>query len=128
AAATTCTTGSTHRTTRFSKSTSPTPNTSGARSSACAGTQFPRSPTCARRSAESPIRQRPSTAGTRSRHPLRPHALEGPALVELNRSVLHSFDRAGVTVTDHHTESRRLLDHLGRAQRKGCRVGADWPT
>ncbi|WP_367324969.1 nitric oxide synthase oxygenase [Streptomyces sp. HUAS ZL42] len=48
------------------------------------------------------------------------------ALVELNRSVLHSFDRAGVTVTDHHTESRRFLDHLGREERKGRRVGADW--
>lgn len=48
------------------------------------------------------------------------------ALVELNRSVLHSFDRAGVTVTDHHTESRRFLTHLGREERKGRRVGADW--
>ena len=48
------------------------------------------------------------------------------ALVELNCSVLHSFDRAGVTVTDHHTESRRFIDHLGREERKGRRVGADW--
>ncbi|WP_406328044.1 nitric oxide synthase oxygenase [Streptomyces sp. NBC_00203] len=48
------------------------------------------------------------------------------ALVELNRSVLHSFDRAGVTVTDHHTESRRFLTHLGREERKGRPVGADW--
>ncbi|MCX5337468.1 nitric oxide synthase oxygenase [Streptomyces sp. NBC_00140] len=48
------------------------------------------------------------------------------ALVELNRAVLHSFDRAGVTVTDHHTESRRFIDHLDREERKGRRVGADW--
>ncbi|MEV7344751.1 nitric oxide synthase oxygenase [Streptomyces sp. NPDC093544] len=48
------------------------------------------------------------------------------ALVELNRSVLHSFDRAGVTVTDHHTESRRFITHLGREEGKGRRVGADW--
>jgi nitric-oxide synthase len=48
------------------------------------------------------------------------------ALVELNRSVLHSFDRAGVTVTDHHTESRRFLAHLGREERRGRSVGADW--
>jgi nitric-oxide synthase len=48
------------------------------------------------------------------------------ALVELNRSVLHSFDRAGVTVTDHHTESRRFLTHLGREEHKGRPVGADW--
>ena len=30
------------------------------------------------------------------------------ALVELNRAVLHSFDQAGVTITDHHTESRTV--------------------
>ncbi|WP_327358980.1 nitric oxide synthase oxygenase [Streptomyces sp. NBC_01304] len=48
------------------------------------------------------------------------------ALVELNRSVLHSFDRAGVTVTDHHTESRRFLAHMGREERHGRPVGADW--
>ncbi|MFF2509328.1 nitric oxide synthase oxygenase [Streptomyces sp. NPDC058067] len=48
------------------------------------------------------------------------------ALVELNRAVLFSFDRAGVTVTDHHTESRRFLTHLAREERKGRTVSADW--
>lgn len=48
------------------------------------------------------------------------------ALVELNRAVLHSFDRAGVTVTDHHTESRRFLTHVDREQSRGRGVGADW--
>ncbi|MWA09524.1 nitric oxide synthase oxygenase [Streptomyces sp. BA2] len=48
------------------------------------------------------------------------------ALVELNRAVLHSFDRAGVTMADHHTESRRFLTHLGREESKGRTVGADW--
>ncbi|MEV6652461.1 nitric oxide synthase oxygenase [Streptomyces sp. NPDC051219] len=48
------------------------------------------------------------------------------ALVELNRAVLHSFDRAGVTVTDHHTESHRFLSHLGREERAGREVSADW--
>ncbi|MEU5954429.1 nitric oxide synthase oxygenase [Streptomyces sp. NPDC047525] len=48
------------------------------------------------------------------------------ALVELNRAVLHSFDRAGVTMSDHHTESRRFLTHLGREESKGRAVGADW--
>ncbi|UUN25372.1 nitric oxide synthase oxygenase [Streptomyces sp. FIT100] len=48
------------------------------------------------------------------------------ALVELNRAVLHSFDRAGVTLADHHTESRRFLAHLDREQAKGRAVGADW--
>ncbi|MFC4031864.1 nitric oxide synthase oxygenase [Streptomyces polygonati] len=48
------------------------------------------------------------------------------ALVELNRAVLHSFDRAGVTITDHHSESRRFLQHLAREERKGRGVSADW--
>lgn len=48
------------------------------------------------------------------------------ALVELNRAVLHSFDEAGVTIADHHTESRRFLSHLEREERKGREVGADW--
>ena len=30
------------------------------------------------------------------------------AFVALNLAVLHSFDEAGVTVTDHHTESDRF--------------------
>ncbi|MFD6416049.1 nitric oxide synthase oxygenase [Streptomyces sp. NPDC060194] len=48
------------------------------------------------------------------------------ALVELNRAVLHSYDRAGVTVADHHTESRRFLAHVDREQARGRAVGADW--
>lgn len=48
------------------------------------------------------------------------------ALVELNRAVLHSFDRAGVTIADHHTEARRFLAHLEQEEGRGRRVGADW--
>ncbi|MFE3325940.1 nitric oxide synthase oxygenase [Streptomyces sp. NPDC059176] len=48
------------------------------------------------------------------------------ALVELNRAVLHSFDRAGVTLADHHTEARRFLTHLDQEESRGRRVGADW--
>lgn len=48
------------------------------------------------------------------------------ALVELNRAVLHSFDRAGATVTDHHTESRRFLAHVDREESHGRSVPADW--
>jgi len=48
------------------------------------------------------------------------------ALVELNRAVLHSFEVAGVTITDHHTESRRFLRHLHREQRAGRPCPADW--
>ncbi|MFD9889217.1 nitric oxide synthase oxygenase [Amycolatopsis sp. NPDC059027] len=48
------------------------------------------------------------------------------ALVELTLAVQHSFDAAGVTVADHHTESRRFLDHLAREERAGRRCRADW--
>jgi nitric-oxide synthase len=48
------------------------------------------------------------------------------ALVELNVAVLHSFDSAGVTMADHHSESRRFLTHLEREQRCGRKVPADW--
>ncbi|MFF0744751.1 nitric oxide synthase oxygenase [Streptomyces sp. NPDC004111] len=48
------------------------------------------------------------------------------ALVELNRAMLHSFDRAGVTMADHHTESERFLTHLAREEAKGRDVAADW--
>jgi nitric-oxide synthase, bacterial len=48
------------------------------------------------------------------------------ALVELNLAVLHSFDSAGVTIADHHTESHRFLTHLAREQRAGRITPADW--
>ncbi|MBL7255130.1 nitric oxide synthase oxygenase [Paractinoplanes lichenicola] len=48
------------------------------------------------------------------------------ALVELNRAVLHSFELAGVKMSDHHTESQRFLKHLGNEERAGRRVPADW--
>ncbi|HUY49111.1 MAG TPA: nitric oxide synthase oxygenase [Streptosporangiaceae bacterium] len=48
------------------------------------------------------------------------------ALVELNLAVLHSFDTAGVTITDHHTESHRFLAHLDREERAGRICPADW--
>ncbi|TCO40160.1 nitric-oxide synthase [Kribbella antiqua] len=48
------------------------------------------------------------------------------ALVEINRAVLHSFRANGVTITDHHTESRRFLIHLEREERAGRRCPADW--
>ena len=40
-------------------------------------------------------------------------------VVEINRAVLHSFAAAGVTITDHHTESQRFLTHLAREERAG---------
>jgi nitric-oxide synthase len=48
------------------------------------------------------------------------------ALVELNRAVLWSFERAGVKMTDHHTESRRFLTHVEAEAKAGRTVPADW--
>lgn len=48
------------------------------------------------------------------------------ALVELVRAVQHSFDSAGVTMADHHSESQRFLTHVEREQRAGRRCPADW--
>jgi nitric-oxide synthase len=48
------------------------------------------------------------------------------ALVELNAAVLHSFDAAGVTLADHHTESERFLTHLAREEKAGRVCPADW--
>jgi nitric-oxide synthase len=48
------------------------------------------------------------------------------ALVEINRAVLHSYQAHGVTITDHHTESRRFLLHLEREEREGRSCPADW--
>src|SRR6266568_4556489 len=48
------------------------------------------------------------------------------ALVELNVAVLHSFERVGITITDHHTESRRFLEHLRREEEAGRSCPADW--
>jgi nitric-oxide synthase len=48
------------------------------------------------------------------------------ALIELNRAVLHSFQANGVSITDHHTESRRFLIHLEREERAGRKCPADW--
>jgi nitric-oxide synthase len=48
------------------------------------------------------------------------------ALVELNRAVLHSFDRAGARISDHHTESERFLAHVASEDRMGRITPADW--
>ncbi|GAA2712161.1 MULTISPECIES: nitric oxide synthase oxygenase [Streptomyces] len=56
-----------------------------------------------------------------------PHTLwKDRALVELNVAVLWSFRRAGVTISDHHTESERFLRHLTREEKAGRQVPADW--
>ncbi|MDX6258926.1 MAG: nitric-oxide synthase, bacterial [Kribbellaceae bacterium] len=48
------------------------------------------------------------------------------ALIEINRAVLHSFHANNVTITDHHTESRRFLTHLAREEHAGRRCPTDW--
>jgi nitric-oxide synthase, bacterial len=45
---------------------------------------------------------------------------------ECSATAVHSFDSAGVTIADHHTESHRFLTHLAREQRAGRITPADW--
>jgi nitric-oxide synthase len=48
------------------------------------------------------------------------------AITELNLAVLHSYTAAGVTISDHHTESVRFLQHVEREERQGRVCPADW--
>jgi nitric-oxide synthase len=48
------------------------------------------------------------------------------AMTELNLAVLHSFSTDGVTISDHHTESVRFLQHMEREERQGRVCPADW--
>ena len=48
------------------------------------------------------------------------------AMVEMVRAVQHSFDVAGVTMADHHGESKRFLTHVAREEKAGRRCPADW--
>lgn len=48
------------------------------------------------------------------------------ALVELVRAVQWSFDEAGVSMSDHHTESQRFLEHVSREQEAGRSCPTDW--
>jgi nitric-oxide synthase len=48
------------------------------------------------------------------------------AMTELNVAVLHSFGAAGVTITDHHTESARFIRHIELEERHGRLCPADW--
>ncbi len=137
---------------RSSRSSWPTPTTRGSPNSACAGTRCRRSATCRWRSAASATRPRPSTAGTwapRSAPATSPTPTattcwprspggsawtprtertlwRDRALVELNLAVQHSFDEAGVTMADHHTESQRFLRTSPRGEAPGGAAPADW--
>jgi len=48
------------------------------------------------------------------------------AMTELNLAVLHSFSAAGVTISDHHSESVHFLKHMEREERQGRACPADW--
>ena len=48
------------------------------------------------------------------------------ALVELNRAVLYSFERAGVTIVDHHTAAEQFVNFEQLEQRNGRELTADW--
>lgn len=48
------------------------------------------------------------------------------ALLGLNEAVFHSFAKAGVRMTDHHTESDRFMDFVERERAEGRQPAADW--
>jgi nitric-oxide synthase len=48
------------------------------------------------------------------------------ALVELNRAVLFSYEKAGVTIVDHHTAAEQFVNFEQLEQRHGRELTADW--
>jgi nitric-oxide synthase len=48
------------------------------------------------------------------------------ALVELNTAVLYSFNRAGVTIIDHHRASEQFMNHIETERSAGRDVPGDW--
>jgi nitric-oxide synthase len=47
-------------------------------------------------------------------------------LTELNRAVVHSFARAGVTLVDHHAASAQFMEFHARETAEGRSVSAEW--
>ena len=48
------------------------------------------------------------------------------ALLVLNEAVLHSFEREGVRMVDHHSASREFLKFCSREEQAGRDVQAEW--
>ncbi len=48
------------------------------------------------------------------------------ALLELNRAVLHSFDKAGVTIVDHYSASEQFVEFSSRESAAGRPVSGEW--
>lgn len=48
------------------------------------------------------------------------------AMLEINIAVLHSFNKQGVRITDHHEASDHFIKHLAREEASGRKVPGDW--
>jgi nitric-oxide synthase, bacterial len=48
------------------------------------------------------------------------------ALVELTEAAMHSFDRAGVSIVDHHFATKQFVRHEQREQKAGRATHANW--
>ncbi|HTZ44293.1 MAG TPA: nitric oxide synthase oxygenase [Jatrophihabitans sp.] len=48
------------------------------------------------------------------------------ALIELNRAVIHSYEKAGVYIVDHHTAAAQFITHVDREAKAGREVMTDW--
>ena len=48
------------------------------------------------------------------------------AVVELTAAVLHSYDKAGIRMDDHHTAAQKFHKWTKSEEKKGCPVEAEW--
>ena len=48
------------------------------------------------------------------------------AVIELTAAVLHSFDKAGIRMDDHHTAAQKFFKWAQSEESKGCPVEAEW--
>ena len=47
-------------------------------------------------------------------------------MVELTAAVLHSYDKAGIRMDDHHTAAQKFHKWTKSEEKKGCPVEAEW--
>jgi nitric-oxide synthase len=48
------------------------------------------------------------------------------ALIELNYAVKYSFEKAGISITDHHEASDQFMKFINQEKKQGRNVMADW--
>ena len=48
------------------------------------------------------------------------------AVIELTAAVLHSYDKAGIRMDDHHTAAQKFFKWARSEESKGCPVEAEW--